>query len=92
MQYTNIVPKFDLVVGGIKVKELELNAQKIGNKRNLFAKEKTEKKSQINRKSKLELVGLKTKRMGERAKQKPISGSAIIIERKDILRSTVMNS
>ena len=47
LQYTGIVPKIELIVSGLKVRELELNAnRKTGN--NLYAKGKTERKKSFN--------------------------------------------
>lgn len=74
LQYTIIVPEFELVVVGIKVRELELNAQKwFGNDNNLFAKEK-----QIRKKGLKAMKGLKEKDKKCRLK----SGNIIIVGRK----------
>lgn len=44
LQYTSVVPKFDLVVTSIKVRELELNTfKRTSNSSNLYAKEKNRK-------------------------------------------------
>jgi len=69
LRYTGIVPSLDLVVSGIKARELELGtSKKTGN--NLFVKSKNEKKHFTNNNDQTGGVGQKGKKKDKRGKQK----------------------
>ena len=69
LQYTGITPSLDLVISGIKARELELNtSKKSGN--NLFAKGKQEKKHNIGNSDKTGWSRQKGKKKDKKGKQK----------------------
>ena len=84
LQYTGIVPKIELIVSGLKVRELELNAnRKTGN--NLYAKGKRILMSLIIQEVQVLKTNIEIKLVN-----KSLNGNVIIVGRRDILKSTVM--
>ena len=69
LQYTGVVPKLDLVIFGIKARELELNASK-RNGSNLFVKGKTNRKNTGHHSEHSSSSGSKDKKKGKKDKSK----------------------
>ena len=70
LQYTGIVPKLDLIISGVKARELELNSnRKSGN--NLYVKGRTEKKKGFNDSDYSGSSSSKNKKKDKTGKQKP---------------------
>lgn len=69
LRYTRIVPSLDLVISGIKARELELNTtKKSGN--NLFVKAKSDKKNYIGNSDQSSETRFKGKKKDKKGKQK----------------------
>ena len=87
LQYTSIVPTLELVISGIKARELELHTSKKPSS-NLFVKGKFEKRQNIFNNNGVQ--DLKISKVERRENKSNLNGSATIVGKRVTLKNIVM--